>query len=70
MIKAGKKLHQKSRSKTPIKESKPQIGASKTILGYDRPPNEQTTLKQIMKDVKAIKQDVKTIKQIVKRIIK
>ena len=54
MIKAGKKLHQKSRSK-------PQIGASKTILGYDRPPNEQATLKQIMKNVKAIEQMVKRI---------
>ena len=52
MIKAGKKLHQKSRSKTPIKESKPQIGASKTILGYDRPPNEQITLKQLNNKLK------------------
>ena len=34
------------------------------------PPNEQATLKQIMKDVKDIKQDVKAIKQMVKRIIK
>ena len=34
------------------------------------PPNEQATLKQIMKDVKAIKQDVKAIKQMVKRLVK